>query len=654
MPLFCKGQKHDTLQNVEVIIKKQLSITTTAVPTQTLSTNEAYKTNSLTVADALKHFAGVTVKDYGGVGGLKTISVRSLGANHTGILYDGIALNDAQGGQIDVGKFSLDNISQIELYNSGPVDILCTAKAFSYGALLVIKTNNKIKSNEKNNGNIKLQTGSFGFFSPSISYKYRFNKKFETGFSGMYQSSKNQYPFTSYENNNTTQKRINSDIKAYKFEYDASFFISDSNKIYLKTYYYNSKRGLPGAIILYNNITNQRLNDRNFFVQSSWQNKCNLKSEFLINAKYAADKNYYIDPSYQNSFGKLENEFYSKELYLSAAYSYKLNNVFKISLSSDFINDNLKRSDIFAADFANPSRNSYLNNVAFQLKKERYEITGNVLNTNINEKVINGKTGRNLSAFSEAVAAVFQPIKNIPIRARIFYKNVFRAPTFNDLYYTNVGNTNLKPEYADQLNAGITFTKQPLSFFQNISLTADAYLNNIADKIIAVPTQNLFQWSVQNIGKVNIKGVDCALHTKLKDWKNIYFSVDLAYTFQQVLNVTDKASSIYKTQLPYTPKHSGSSSFNVEYKRAVLNYNVIFSSYRYRQGDAIFVNLLQPWNTNDVSFGYSLGKYYANNYKIILEVNNLFNTQYEVIKYYPMPGVNYRVTLNISLKKQNQ
>ena len=35
------------------------------------------------VADAVRHFSGVSVKDYGGIGGLKTVSVRSLGAQHT-------------------------------------------------------------------------------------------------------------------------------------------------------------------------------------------------------------------------------------------------------------------------------------------------------------------------------------------------------------------------------------------------------------------------------------------------------------------------------------------------------------------------------------------------------------------------------------------
>ncbi len=649
------AQKHDTLENVKVITKKNINITNSSTPVQLLNTTDPSRTNSLTVADALKHFAGVTVKDYGGIGGLKTVSVRSLGANHTGVLYDGIILGDAQGGQVDVGKFSLDNIQQIELYNSGPVEILSPAKSFSYGSLLVIKTNSySINTKDEKSGTVKMQYGSFGYFSPAVTYKQRLGKKIETGFTAMYLQANSEYPFTSYENSNITQKRKNSDIKAYRFEYDASILLNDSNKINFKTYYYNSERGLPGAIILYNDISKERLNDRNFFTQGSWQKKAGIKGELLVSTKYSSDKNYYIDPTYPNSFGRLENEFHSKEFYLSAAYSYQVNKLFKLSFSSDAFNNRLNRTDIFAADFANPTRNSFLNNAAFQFKKQWFEITGNVLHTIINEKVTNGKAGRNLSAFSKAIAASFQPIKNIPLRARAFYKHVFRAPTFNDLYYTNVGNINLKPEYADQLNAGLTYGRKNLGFLQNITITTDAFFNYVNDKIIALPTQNLFQWSVQNIGKVKIKGIDVSLHTKTKEWKNVRLSADVTYSFQEVLDVTDNTSSVYKTQLPYTPKHSGSSSFSIEHKRASLNYNIIFSSYRYKQGEALFENLLQPWNTNDVSFSYSFGKTFSTNYKIILDANNIFNTQYEMVKYYPMPGFNYRITLNISFKKQKQ
>lgn len=77
-----------------------------ASPLQVFNKDELKNLQALQVSDAVKHFAGVTVKDYGGIGGLKTVSIRSLGAQHTAVSYDGITVSDCQTGQVDIGRFS--------------------------------------------------------------------------------------------------------------------------------------------------------------------------------------------------------------------------------------------------------------------------------------------------------------------------------------------------------------------------------------------------------------------------------------------------------------------------------------------------------------------------------------------------------------------
>jgi hypothetical protein len=76
-----------------------------SAPLQILTKQTLQNLNVLQVSDAVKFFSGVNVKDYGGIGGLKTVSVRSLGAAHTSVSYNGIPLSDAQTGQIDIGNF---------------------------------------------------------------------------------------------------------------------------------------------------------------------------------------------------------------------------------------------------------------------------------------------------------------------------------------------------------------------------------------------------------------------------------------------------------------------------------------------------------------------------------------------------------------------
>ena len=53
---------------------------TAAAPQQMLDSLLLSRTVATSLANATAHFAGVTVRDYGGAGGLKTLSVRGLGA----------------------------------------------------------------------------------------------------------------------------------------------------------------------------------------------------------------------------------------------------------------------------------------------------------------------------------------------------------------------------------------------------------------------------------------------------------------------------------------------------------------------------------------------------------------------------------------------
>ncbi len=646
------AQRHDTLASVKVIAKKELNVAATAVPVQVLNKTDLDKINSVSIADAVKYFAGVNVKDYGGIGGLKTVSIRSLGANHTGVQYDGLLLGDAQGGQVDLGKYSLDNVRKLQLFNAGPEEILSPARAFASGALIAVNT---ISANLQHKGEqeigIGLRVGSFGYVSPSLLVRTFIGKHFFTGFSGSYQQANGRYPFISYENRSVIEKRNNTDIKGYRLEYDAGYRINDSNKILFKTYYYNSKRGLPGGFVAGNNSNNQRLNDENLFLQSNWQNSLSKKSCLLLSVKFTKDNSFYLDPAYPNSFGKLENDFHQQEFYISTAYKYEICDKLYASYSFDYFNSKLKRTDFLAEGFAKPDRNTFLNNIAVQFKNERTEATANLLYSVINEKVDKGTGGRDLHEFTPAAAFSVAPFKEDAVRFRAFYKKIFRAPTFNDLYYTNIGNVNLRPEYADQFNAGVTLNTKPFSFINKLVLTADGYVNNVKDKILAVPRLNLFQWSMQNVGTVKIKGIDVALHAVAKALNELHFSADIAYSFQEAIDRSKKTSPFFGNQIPYTPKHSGAGNFSVAYRKAVLSYNVLMTSSRYRTGDVDPVNLVGGWVTADVSLSVTLPQQKITEYRIIAEANNIFNAQYEIIKFYPMPRSNFRIGVTASFKK---
>ena len=53
---------------------------TSAVPVQRIDREKMVRFGVHSLSDALRHFAGITVRDYGGAGGMKTVSVRGIGA----------------------------------------------------------------------------------------------------------------------------------------------------------------------------------------------------------------------------------------------------------------------------------------------------------------------------------------------------------------------------------------------------------------------------------------------------------------------------------------------------------------------------------------------------------------------------------------------
>ena len=102
-----------SISEVSVVGKKEREI----IKPQSISGAELERLNSLSVADALRYFSGVQIKDYGGIGGIKTVNIRSMGTNHVGVFYNGMQLGNAQNGQVDLGRYSLDNVEEISLYN---------------------------------------------------------------------------------------------------------------------------------------------------------------------------------------------------------------------------------------------------------------------------------------------------------------------------------------------------------------------------------------------------------------------------------------------------------------------------------------------------------------------------------------------------------
>lgn len=221
-------------------------------------------------------------------------------------------------------------------------------------------------------------------------------------------------------------------------------------------------------------------------------------------------------------------------------------------------------------------------------------------------------------------------------------------PTLNDLYYTFIGNKDLKPEYTNQYNLGATYAYTLKGkVLSRIEIQADAYYNQVEDKIIAMPTSNQFRWTMLNLGYVEIRGIDTAIQGSGQIGK-VAWNARFNYTYQQAQDFTEPDSEYYGGQIPYVPWHSASTILSGSYKGWDINYSFIYTGERYESVANIRDNYIQPWYTHDIALAKTM-RWKQTVIRATVEVNNLLNQPYEVVKWYPMPGTNFKIKLNISL-----
>ena len=648
---------------------------------QTLSGVQLKKMNALSVADAIRYFSGVQIKDYGGVGGIKTVNIRSMGTNHMGVYYNGIQLGNAQNGQIDLGKYSLENIEEIQLYNGQKSDIWQSAREFGAAGSIYLTTRRPRFADGKTvNVKAQMRAGSFALIDPSLLLDVKLSETMSLTMNAELISSDGKYPFRyrrvmpsgeiAYD---TTAIRQNGDINAIRVEAAVNHYYSNTGFWKVQLYHYNSERGVPGAIV--NNVwrNGERLWDRNSFVQASWQDELFNRWSVKVNAKYANDYTRYINND--DKLIHVENQYLQQEVYLTMAHKVKIFDWWDVSAAYDLQYNGLSM-------YMDAHRFTHWLSAATAINIKNYlRVQASVLGTFVNDEqgTKNQESRQNATQhhttlhnatqrFTPALFLSYRPSQVVDLRLNAFYKQSYRYPTFNDLYYTDMGNAYLKPELAKQHNVGLSFT-QPFRIAEQkgseFRLNADYYYNRVSDKIIAYPKGQQFRWTMLNLGLVKINGLDvnAQLHFVLP--MDFYLTAKAQYTYQTAIDVTDPNDSYYGDQIPYIPWHSGSAvgmfGWQNDWQQYGLNYSFIYVGERYNQQENIIYNYTQPWYTHDLSiFGEwdifkamrrlgdeAKGKRLFT-LRASLDINNLLSQDYDVILNYPMPKRNFKCTVSIT------
>jgi outer membrane cobalamin receptor len=612
--------------NEVTVIGKQTPIATV----QTLSGTELQSLSTTTIADALKYFAGVQIKDYGGLGGLKTINVRSLGSQHVGVYIDGIRITNAQNGTVDLGKFSLSTLSSVSLYNANKLEPCQSASEYASGATVYLRTRRPTTDSIS----AMFRIGSFSTYTGRVNAQ--FSRKGWSGFvDAEYLNSKGNYSFrykSEYED--TVGKRQNSDIEYLRTE--AALF---KGGFASHLYFYNSERGCPGGIV--RRLSDKYVNvgrewDRDLFAQASYQYDFNVIHHIKANLKYSNEYLRYCTdyPENQNTT-RVDNHYRLNDAYGSVSYSYQPLNWLVFNTGYDM------RMSWMSADLKNfhsVRRADQKAVIAAQMNYNNIQVAASILYQHYKDYTdLKVGAADPLQRFTPSITVGYT-FMGLTVRA--WYKKIFRAPTLNDLYYTQVGNRNLKPEYTKQLNLGLEYHYD--SRHWNVSAQVDVYQNRIENRIVCLPVKGTYSWSMMNYGETFCRGLNSTVSFRynIGAWN---FSLLNSLTWQRDLNKTNPESSSYNKPICYSPTLSYGITGIVGWKQLTLTVSDLHVGERmwsYADPD----DVLKPYNNIDMKISYAWRKW-----SVTLEVNDLLDEQYEHVPRYPMPGRNYRLSLAMSI-----
>lgn len=691
---------NDTLREVTVTQDRHSHALKSTAPMHVIDRRDLLTMGIADMADALHRLPGITLRDYGGAGGMKTVSVRGFGAKHTGVSYDGVLLSECQGGEIDLSRYSLDNVAHLTLLIGDNSDIFIPVRNATAPATLNIQTtatvpgglNNQatatVPDGLNNQGTAtvpggsppgskprltaQLRAGSFGYTSPFLRYEQLFSPSLAIAATAEYVYAENDYPYT-IKNGITTvhDHRRNSRMNSGHAEVDFRFCRgyggagareyegagAQSYELRGKLYYYDNDRQLPGQVRYYTNLSRETLRDRNafgqFVFQTHWQDQLALK--WIGKYNWAASS--YRDPLYTG--GVMDADYWQREAYTSAALLYTPTEQWAFDYSADYALNNLNSS--LSTD-TRPYRHTILQSATARMTNGRMTVMTRMLYS----LILNGARGyesagargygsagassyeeaRDMRRLSPSLSLSYKPLANRQLFVRASFKNIFRAPTFNENYFFHYGSPNLKPESTNQLNLGVTYVATP-SPHTDLTVTADGYYNEVTDKIVAVP-YNMFVWRCVNVGKVKTLGVDATLRLTHRFSANQRLTAHGTYSYQQSENRSLPGSNAYGLQLAYTPKHTGSAAVAYENPWLSVSLHGQGVSRRWANNEhypstdipAYWETGLTLWRTFTLRHCRLEGR---------LDVRNLTNQQYEIVRFYPMPGRSWQLSLNFEL-----
>lgn len=563
--------------------------------------NDIERTQFKDLGEALSDLTSVNISDNGGLGEKKSIRMRGSTASQVLILQDGRPLNNPRDGEVDLSSIPLGNIERVEVVR-GPSSSL-------YGSGAMGGTVNIITKNPPKDGQKTELYSSFGTFR---TYDERFSNgakisKFGYLINGEYESS--------------SGFRANSELDTKDANAKLEYELNDNNRLCFNSGWYRSRAGSPGP--LYSADIDDKQKSLKNFQDFNWSFQPDETAGLALKV-------------YQN-YDRLQffsNSIDSQDEILNGIVPYTIYTHTTKARGYD-----LQLNKRFSQNYQAIGGFNYVGNFndSTSSGKHKYNVRAGYLENKVDfDKLKFNLSGRvdDYSTFGTKVNPSFEALYELRSNIRIHgsVSRSFRSPTFNDLYWPDMGwtkgNPNLRPERGLTQEVGV---QAEINKYLDSELTC--YQSEYRDLINWAPDASGLVWQPMNVNSAVIDGIEFG--NKIKITPNWGF--DGNYTYLMARDKNTHKYLIYQPQnkVDFSLKYNDLKGFTCRLKWQ-------FTGKRFNDpGNTIKVK-------NFCVLGFDVSKKFNHAVTCFASIDNLLAREYQVLYGFPMPGF----SLTVGLKKE--
>ncbi|WP_157977005.1 TonB-dependent receptor [Taibaiella helva] len=641
---LCAQSLQDTLKEVRILEQHRDSadvrkLFTAGQQTQTIEKvyKDLYSTQSL--ANLLSQQTPVFVKSYG-INGIATLSLRGASAAQSTVLWNGVPILNPALGVADISilstglfdRISLQYGSSAALFGSGNVG----------GALLLEQyaatfTKDKLVD-------LTLGGGSYGRRDIGAKAVWQ-NNRWRVSLRGFYQHTANDFPYANDQGEERKLSNARLNAGGGLFTADYKLGRQDAEQVLsLQVWYQQYRREIPPA--LFEQYSVKKQTDASLRSLLGWH-KQTRRSYFY--AKASLNREYL---HYQDSVVLPDNRNNITQYYQELGWKFRLDASVPEKTFEHYV---LLFSPL---QYAVAKGNNISNKeeqfrpaivATYSLSAWKGRLKANAA---LRQEWVNGKAAPLLPGAGAdfSLLQLDRQRTAIDLRLQGNVQRSYRIPTLNELYYFPGGNINLKPEQGWNIDGGYAFVfllhnKRAESLLR-VDHQLHAFNRNIHDWVYWLGGAI---WTPYNIAEVHSRGMETdntiRLTTGPVQW---HVGMKYAYVLSTTVSSYQPNDGSAGKQIPYAPRYNGQVNAGCTIARLFLNYNHTYTGYRFVTVDES--QYLEPYQTGNLQLLYN---WTPGNYRLGLsaQIQNLWNTRYEVVNARPMPGRYFIVSLQLGWRQ---